>query len=107
MTISYRTTPTDHRSEAISTSPVLRRSGEEYWELQNRLVVNFRVIDKALAIRKGFTLREIGPVDNYQLIDSLTHLPDLNYRQSSTLFFSLAEAVAFLNRLSDRVSQVQ
>ena len=40
VTISNSTTPTDQRSLARSTSPVFRRSGDEYCELPNWFCVN-------------------------------------------------------------------
>jgi len=57
----------------------------------------------ALAYRKGFTLSRVQDPDRYRLVDNYSGLPELNIARGS-LFFSLAEAVAFLEPLRDRVA---
>jgi hypothetical protein len=56
---------------------------------------------KALATRKGFTLRESVRAGDYQVTDNTTRLPEINPGHD-TLHFSLQEAVAFLRPLRDR-----
>jgi hypothetical protein len=55
----------------------------------------------ALANRKGFELGWTGVTDRYRLVDSVTHLPELNMHEAS-LDFSLAEVTAFLQPIHDR-----
>jgi hypothetical protein len=56
---------------------------------------------KALATRKGFTLRESARAADYQLANNTTRLPEVNPIHD-TLYFSLQEAAEFLRPLRDR-----
>jgi hypothetical protein len=56
---------------------------------------------KALATRKGFTLRESARTGDYQVTENTTRLPEINPGRD-TLYFSLQEAVEFLLPLRDR-----
>ena len=56
---------------------------------------------KALATRKGFTLRESTRAVDYQVTENTTRLPEINPSRD-TLYFSLEEAVEFLRPLRDR-----
>ena len=56
---------------------------------------------KALATRKGFTLRQSVRAGDYQVTENTTRLPEIN-RSHDTLYFSLQEAVDFLRPLRDR-----
>ena len=56
---------------------------------------------RALADRKGFSLREAVDRDRYWVVDRYTGLPELN-PEDEAIAFSLESAVVYLRRLPDQ-----